>query len=1058
MTPTRTTSITYGSYGSCTTLAQLPCQIVTPGVTTTFTYDMNNNVSTRTDTDTTTGSTPYSTSGNTRTWTYTWHTSGANVGLLASVQDPNTNTTSFGYPGSGAANTGLLTSISLPTTGSISHTTTFGYPSTGNTNLPQTITDPNGVQTTLTYDNRLNLSQSQLCTSGCSTGTPTYTTAYLHDNANNLIKVTLPDNSYLQYGYDSANRLTTITNILGESIQYTLDALGDRLTSTIYNASSSPTRKRSATFDNLGRITTDNAWISSPSSTSCTTSICNTTVYTYDPNSNVLTIEDPRAYAAGATYKTARTYDALNRLHTTTDRVSTTNITTINYDAHDAITSVQDALGHTTSYTRDGFERAIAQISPDSGTSVYHYDFNGNLTQKIDGAGYVTNRTFDALNRELYRCFPSSYSVTGCSSHYSAYDVAKQYDQSGSYFGYGIGHLTTMYDTAQAVTMTYDERGNDLWDEHYLGMYTFIAGFTYDRANRLVGTVNPDGWGIVWNRDYAGQVVGIGSWAPGASGPVDLAGDVNGTSSAYIMHEPFGPVTSIPFHNGITRTNTYDLDYRLTNSTDQTSGSMPTPFLNLTYGYDANSNVNAITDGVYPVNTQCGITYDNNDELTAAMTGTTCTGGASGGYGSLAWNWDANGNPTSDTDNGTYSYTSGTNKLASTTTSGLGFIFNGAGALTTLNQWGSLLWSYGVTPSEQQLSATYTGTSSPVVDYEYDGFGQRFSKSTTVSTGYFYGPAGQLFEEVNSYTTLSTDYAYLDPSNPREAFYPVGMLAVYGSGTSSTGTPYYIHADRIGTPEVVTDGTPSAQWNTTYTPFGATTPYNPSGITMNLRLPGMYDDTQQTGYYHNGAREYSSLTGRYIQADPTGLNGGTNPYQYANSNPFRLTDVYGLNPNCAFALIGTAAGAIWDNTSMLLENPDYVSQWHPGDAQFLELGLLTGGGSLWLDGALVFAAEADDTVTVGRWMSDYELDYMQQNGVMLESRNFGVSGVIYPANPQGYQAAPSGDQYVEFDIPSSSVTTGTGRGWVYGPNSIIGRGQGVTQMPPVTNIRPFPNE
>jgi RHS repeat-associated protein len=58
----------------------------------------------------------------------------------------------------------------------------------------------------------------------------------------------------------------------------------------------------------------------------------------------------------------------------------------------------------------------------------------------------------------------------------------------------------------------------------------------------------------------------------------------------------------------------------------------------------------------------------------------------------------------------------------------------------------------------------------------------------------------------------------------------------------------------------------------------------------------MYSDPE-TGLYHNGAREYSANSGGYVQVDPLGLVAGTNPYRYANNNPFGFTDVHGLDPN-----------------------------------------------------------------------------------------------------------------------------------------------------------------
>jgi uncharacterized protein RhaS with RHS repeats len=48
--------------------------------------------------------------------------------------------------------------------------------------------------------------------------------------------------------------------------------------------------------------------------------------------------------------------------------------------------------------------------------------------------------------------------------------------------------------------------------------------------------------------------------------------------------------------------------------------------------------------------------------------------------------------------------------------------------------------------------------------------------------------------------------------------------------------------------------------------------------------------------YYNRYRDYDPTTGRYTQADPIGLEGGDNPYLYAEGNPVRYVDPMGLNP------------------------------------------------------------------------------------------------------------------------------------------------------------------
>jgi RHS repeat-associated protein len=52
----------------------------------------------------------------------------------------------------------------------------------------------------------------------------------------------------------------------------------------------------------------------------------------------------------------------------------------------------------------------------------------------------------------------------------------------------------------------------------------------------------------------------------------------------------------------------------------------------------------------------------------------------------------------------------------------------------------------------------------------------------------------------------------------------------------------------------------------------------------------------ETGLFFNRARYYSSQAGRFISADPTGLDGGINVYAYAAGAPTDLIDPFGLRP------------------------------------------------------------------------------------------------------------------------------------------------------------------
>ncbi|MDQ1832872.1 RHS repeat-associated core domain-containing protein, partial [Massilia scottii] len=49
-----------------------------------------------------------------------------------------------------------------------------------------------------------------------------------------------------------------------------------------------------------------------------------------------------------------------------------------------------------------------------------------------------------------------------------------------------------------------------------------------------------------------------------------------------------------------------------------------------------------------------------------------------------------------------------------------------------------------------------------------------------------------------------------------------------------------------------------------------------------------------TNLFYNYHRDYDPQTGRYIQSDPIGLNGGMNTYSYVDSDPVTKVDPLGL--------------------------------------------------------------------------------------------------------------------------------------------------------------------
>ena len=117
---------------------------------------------------------------------------------------------------------------------------------------------------------------------------------------------------------------------------------------------------------------------------------------------------------------------------------------------------------------------------------------------------------------------------------------------------------------------------------------------------------------------------------------------------------------------------------------------------------------------------------------------------------------------------------------------------------------------------------------------------------------------------------------------------------------------YYLHGDHLGTPRVATNAANQVVWRhlPTGEPFGAAAPEegpdgNGQATVIHLRFPGQYYD-RETGLSYNYFRDYDPRTGRYVQSDPIGLDGGVNTYAYAVANPMLYVDPYGLDITVSF--------------------------------------------------------------------------------------------------------------------------------------------------------------
>jgi RHS repeat-associated protein len=191
------------------------------------------------------------------------------------------------------------------------------------------------------------------------------------------------------------------------------------------------------------------------------------------------------------------------------------------------------------------------------------------------------------------------------------------------------------------------------------------------------------------------------------------------------------------------------------------------------------------------------------------------------------------------------------------------------------------------------------------VSYLVNGLEQRVSKTgLTVPSGaayYVYDEAGHTIGEYDANGNAVYEVVYLGDT-------PVGVITASGVD--------YVYADHIDTPRVIARSQDHAivwRWDDAEA-FGATPPdEDPSGLgtyTFNQRFPGQVFD-RETGLFYNWHRDYSASTGRYVQSDPIGLEGGINTYAYVENNPLSYVDPNGkaLSVPGLIVVIGIGYGA-----------------------------------------------------------------------------------------------------------------------------------------------------
>jgi RHS repeat-associated protein len=568
-----------------------------------------------------------------RVWTYTYNANGQ----VLTADGPRTDVsdvTTYTYYANNDSDVGKRGNVATVTNAMNQTTQITAYNIHGQ---PTSITDPNGLVTTLAYDGRQRLTSRQVGSE---------TTTYDYNAAGLLTKVTLPDGSFLSYGYDAAHRLTSITDNVGNSITYTLDLAGNRTAEQVRDPASTLVQTRTRVYSSLNRLFQEIGAASQ------------VTEYGYDAQGNVLTVKDP------LNKTTTNGYDTRNRLRQVTDPAK--GVAQYGINGQSMLTSVKDPRNLTTTYTVNGHGETTTQASPDTGTTVSTFDLAGNLATQTDAKSQVTAYAYDALNRVTLITFHDG------SKHAFAYDAGTN----------GLGRLTSITETnpSNVTTATlayaYDSHGRVLTEARTVNGVTYTLGYSYDGSGRLNGMTYPSGRSITYSLDAMGRINQI---TTATGGPTQVVVE-------NILYYPFGNPKSWRYGNSQTYARTIDQDGRIsaytlggsTVSVGFDAASRITGIGTNTYGYDTLDRLNSatVTGATY------GYSYDAvGNRLTKTVGGNADTYTYSGTsnriatltpFGSSTKNFafDATGSTTSDAVN-TFTYDTRGRMLTSTNASSL---------------------------------------------------------------------------------------------------------------------------------------------------------------------------------------------------------------------------------------------------------------------------------------------------------------------------------------------------------------------------------------------------
>ncbi len=249
-------------------------------------------------------------------------------------------------------------------------------------------------------------------------------------------------------------------------------------------------------------------------------------------------------------------------------------MTTFAYDAAGLELSTTDAENQTTVYTYDVLGRRMTTQWPDhvAGTSPGDADYGIQLTE-YNPAGRPFRRT-DQRGDTITLLYDLAGRTTSREYRTQANSPAGPVSDQDTFTHDAAGRILTAVKGryANTITFTYDEGGRRGSESLTIDGQTYLVGYSYDAAGRLVTVTYPDGSIVTRGYTLRGQLQHVDLTEPG----------MTAQTIASFAYDSGGRETTRTYGNGIVTTRTWRADNLV--------ASINSGVENLSYTYDANKN------------------------------------------------------------------------------------------------------------------------------------------------------------------------------------------------------------------------------------------------------------------------------------------------------------------------------------------------------------------------------------------------------------------------------------------------------------------------------------